>query len=64
MQHGDLALSHADIADFVAAYMDGPAERTVGSGDLLRDIAEAYVAHRALPASAVAEVMTLVDSVL
>jgi hypothetical protein len=52
-----------DVARFVGDYM----ARTGGgggSGDLLREIAQAYVIARGLPPSAITTVIQMVDSVL
>jgi hypothetical protein len=52
-----------DVAGFVARYMDRTGGGS-GSGDLLREIAEAYVRARDLPPSSVTTVIPMVDSVL
>jgi hypothetical protein len=52
-----------DVARFVAGYMDRTGGGS-GSGNLLREIAEAYVKARDLPPSAVTTVIQMVDSVL
>jgi hypothetical protein len=52
-----------DVARFVAEYMSRTGGST-GSGDLLGEIAEAYVKARGLPSSAIVTVVQMVDSVL
>jgi hypothetical protein len=60
-------ISHDDVAAFVAEYLADP-RAAFGSlaptGDLLQEIAGAYVAARGLPRTDTFLVMTLVDSVL
>ena len=57
-----------DVARFVGAYMDGRRSglrsRALPSGNLLDEIADAYLEYRELPASVRAEVLAMVDSVL
>lgn len=52
-----------DVAEFVAEYIAGKYPRRE-TGDLLNDIARAYVQARDLPPSTVTTVMQMVDSVL
>jgi hypothetical protein len=62
-------IAYDDVTRFVSAYMSGNSSIPRGgasgpTGYLLRDIAEAYLAYRDLPASALTDVTALVDSVL
>jgi hypothetical protein len=52
-----------DVAAFVSEYI-ADNDRGPGTGDLLEDIAQAYVMERGLPPNAVVTVVQMVDSVL
>jgi predicted transcriptional regulator len=52
-----------DVARFVSEYMAGK-HQGVGTGNLLNDIASAYIQARGLPSSDLPSVIQIVDSVL
>jgi hypothetical protein len=52
-----------DVARFVSEYMAGQ-HRGATTGDLMQDIAAAYVQARGLPPSELSKVRQIVDSVL
>ncbi len=53
-----------DVGAFVGDYMRGSIRPTSRTGDLLYDIAKAYIADRRLAETWLSEVMQMVDSVL
>jgi hypothetical protein len=57
------ALNRDDVARFVSEYMGGQ-HHEAASGNLLTDIAEAYLKARGLPPSDLPTVVQMVDSVL